>query len=378
MSEWTDARVPNARGELAESFYSVADAFAQNFEDELELGANFAVILDGKLIANICGGYTDRKKETPWSDDTITCIYSTGKSVLTLLVARAVSDGLLEYDAPVSSVWPEFAANGKSEITLAEVVSHQAGLAGLRDEMEPQTWLDWDAITARIAAMAPLWPPGSKNGYSPQLSGFVIGEVLRRVTRKTVGALIRDYDIDVYCGVSGDVAARASYMRKPPAAPDLGALNEFKKIAFLKRWSAPGRVAIEDWMAAELPASNMHANARALAEMVFPLANGGAVMGGEQIIREDVLRDVFRERIRGDDLVLPFNLSWSAGLMRNINAHFGPNENAFGHAGFGGSCVVIDPENRLTAAYVMNKMSPSLVGDPRAMRLIEALYDCLQ
>ena len=377
MSEWTDARAPNPGGILAEGFDSVGDAFVQNFEADLELGANFAAILDGTLIADIRAGHIDRKKEKPWSDDTISCIYSTGKSVLTLLVARAVSDGLLEYEAPISSVWPEFAANGKSEITLAEIVSHQAGLAGLPDEMEPEAWLDWQAITSRIAEMAPLWPPGSQNGYSPQLSGFVIGEVLRRVTGKTVGALIREYDLDVFCGVSGGDAARASYMRKPPAAPDLGELNEFKKLAFLKRWSAPARVAIEDWMAAELPASNMHANARALAEMVFPLANGGATMNGETIIRRQVLREVFKERIRGDDLVLPFDLSWAAGLMRNINGHFGPNENAFGHAGFGGSCVVIDPENRLTAAYVMNKMSPSLVGDPRAFRLIDALYDAI-
>ena len=129
-------------------------------------------------------------------------------------------------------------------------------------------------------------------------------------------------------------------------------------------------------MAAELPASNMHADARSLAAFVHPFVNGGPT-NGDPFLTEDAISAALKERIRGDDLVLPFHLSWSAGLMRNINRHFGPNENAFGHAGFGGSCVVVDPENRMTAAYVMNKMSPYLVGDPRSVRLLEAVYACL-
>jgi CubicO group peptidase (beta-lactamase class C family) len=172
-------------------------------------------------------------------------------------------------------------------------------------------------------------------------------------------------------------ASRAAYMPKPPKAPDLGPLNDFKRYAFLKPWSAPARVSREEWMAAEIPASNMHADARSLAKIVHPLANQGRDVSGEQVLNTDAIDAALAERSRGDDLVLPFHLSWSAGLMRNINRHFGPNENAFGHAGFGGSCVVIDPENNLTAAYIMNKMSPYLVGDPRAVRLLDALYASL-
>jgi CubicO group peptidase (beta-lactamase class C family) len=130
-------------------------------------------------------------------------------------------------------------------------------------------------------------------------------------------------------------------------------------------------------MAAEIPASNMHADARSLAMIVHPLANQGRDVAGERVSSADAIDTALAERIRGDDLVLPFHLSWSAGLMRNINRHFGPNENAFGHAGFGGSCVAVDPENHLTAAYIMNKMSPYLVGDPRAVRLIDAVYASL-
>lgn len=130
-------------------------------------------------------------------------------------------------------------------------------------------------------------------------------------------------------------------------------------------------------MAAEIPSSNMHADARSLTRLLHPFAHGGTWPDGEAYLAPPAIQAALQERIRGDDLVLPFHLSWSAGLMRNINRHFGPNENAFGHAGFGGSCVVIDPEQNFTAAYVMNKMSPRLVGDPRAVRLLNALYDDL-
>lgn len=378
---WSHDKVAGSAGRIAAGFSGVGEAFAENFEQGHELGAGFSVIVDGETVVDIRGGHSDRAKETPWAEDTLACIYSSGKAVLTLLIAREVSNGRLDYDAPVAQYWPEFGAAGKETITLAQVLSHQAGLCGFPEEMPPETWLDHDAICAKLAAMAPLWPPGTANGYHPQTVGFIAGELLRRVTGKTVGALIAGIaatqGLNIYCGMGEAETARAAYMPKPPKAPDLGAMNEFKQYAFLKPWSAPARVSREAWMAAELPASNMHADARSLAHMVHPLANRGNWTDGDPFLTPESIEAALKERSRGDDLVLPFHLSWSAGLMRNINHHFGPNENAFGHAGFGGSCVVIDPENNLTAAYVMSKMSPHLVGDPRAVRLIDAVYAAL-
>ena len=380
MQDWADDRVEGAGGMLAESFSGAGDAFAANFADGLELGASFAVVIDDKVVVDIRGGFVDRAKTEHWNDDTLACLYSSGKAVVSLLIAREVSKGALDYDAPVAQYWPEFGAAGKGDITLAQMLSHQAGLCGFADEMPPETWLDWNAVTEKLAAMAPLWPPGSANGYHPQTFGYMAGEVLRRVTGKSVGALIAELaaqdGLNLYCGMWPELAARASFMPKPPKAPDLGPLNDYKRYAFLKPWSAPARVSREDWMAAEIPASNMHADARSLARIVHPLANGGK-RNNEAYLDGGAIAAALKERIRGGDLVLPFHLSWSAGLMRNINRHFGPNENAFGHAGFGGSCVVIDPENKLTAAYVMNKMSYYLVGDPRAVRLLDAVYAAL-
>lgn len=373
---WPVSSVPHSAGVLAPAFSPVGEAFARNFAEGLELGASFAVMIDDDLIVDIRGGHTDRKKEAPWTEDTLACIYSSGKAVAALLVAREVSAGRLDYDAPVAAYWPDFAQAGKAAVTVAEALSHQAGLCGIAEEMPPATWLDWDAMTARIAAMAPLWTPATANGYHPQTVGYIAGELIRRVSGKTVGAHLREAGMQIFCGMRDDEIARAAYMPKPPKAPDLGDLNQYTQLAFLKPWSAPAKVSREEWMAAGLPASNMHADARSLAAFLHPFVNGGK-RDGDPFLTHEAIDAALKERIRGDDLVLPFHLSWSAGLMRNINRHFGPNENAFGHAGFGGSSVVVDPENRMTAAYVMNKMSPYLVGDPRSVRLLDAVYACL-
>lgn len=363
-------------------FKGVREAFAKNFADDTELGASFAVFIDGEPVVDLLGGYCDRAGEKPWSDETLAGIYSSGKAVLAMLVARAVTAGQIDYDAPVARYWPEFAGGGKETITVADVMSHQAGLSGLPEEMPPETWLDWEAICRRIEKMAPLWPPRTANGYSPQLVGFVVGELLRRTTGRGVAQMLReDFNgeggFDIFCAMRPEEMARASYVKKPPSAPNLGPTNPVKELAFQKPWSAPGKVSQEQWMAAEIPASNMHANARALAGIVQPLANRGRTIGGETILSAAAIDGALAERIRGDDLVLPFHLAWCAGLMRNINKHFGPSETAYGHAGFGGSCVVVDPAHRLTAAYVMNRMSPHLVGDPRSIVLLDAVYAAL-
>lgn len=360
-------------------FARVRDVFEENLLSGDDLGACFAVCIDGAVQVDLRGGHTDRKKEHPWREDSLACIYSSGKAVLSLLVAREVSNETLDYDAPVAHYWPEFAEGGKEAITVAEALSHQAGLCGFPDEMSPAEWLDWEAICTRLAAMAPLWTPGTASGYHPQTFGFLAGELIRLVSGRTVGAILReDYpDLHIHCGIADQRADHTAYMPKPPKAPDLGALNDFTQAAFLKKWSAPYGVSREDWMAAEIPASNMHAQAASLAKFVYPFANDGRDLSGAAVLSAEALEGFLAERISGPDLVLPFTLSWAAGMMRNINKHFGPSESAYGHAGFGGSCVVFDPVHGLSMSYVMNKMSAHLVGDPRSLRLINAVYDCL-
>ena len=361
-------------GFAAPGLESVIDAFALNFDRGDELGARFSVFRAGELVVDIWSGFVDRDKSVPWSDKTLTGVFSSGKAAMATLAAEAVSAGRLDYDRPIADLWPDFAAAGKGEITLAMALSHQAGLCGFPDEIPPEEWIDHDAIAARLAAMAPLWPPGSASGYHPQTIGFIVNEIYSRATGETIGAALRRKGFDIHCGMTADEIVRVAYMPKPPSAP-VHRDSAFTKIAFLKPWSAAGKVAREDWMAAEIPASNMHATAEALAAVTHPLANQGVDVAGARVIDPEIVDAALKSRISGEDLVLPFELTWTAGLMKNTNGHFGPSPTAFGHAGFGGSAVMVDPAKKISAAYVMNKMSPSLAGDPRAVALFAALDD---
>lgn len=368
-------------GSTQRRFAAVKQAFADNFARGEELGARFSAIIDGETVVDIWAGSADRDGNAPWTEETLAPVYSAGKAALVVLVARAVSDGALDYERPVADDWPAFAAEGKGAITLAMAQSHQAGLCGFPEEFPPQEWTQWDAMCARIAAMAPLWPPGSAFGYHPQTVGFILGELIRRRTGRSVGAILReDYQmrgVDIHCGMDDEAIARSAYMTKPPRAPVHRKNSRMTDLAFLKPWSAAAKVSRKEWMAAEIPASNMHATARALAEIVHPLARQGTADDDARTIDSAAVAAALRPRVTGEDLVLPYRLTWSAGLMLNTNGHFGPNPNAYGHAGFGGSCVVIDPGNRISCAYVMSKMSPALVGDERALRLIHAFYEGL-
>lgn len=352
---------------------AVLDAFAANFAEGAELGARFCAVRGGEIIADISAGHSDRAKSAPWTEETLACVYSSGKAVVAALIARAAGEGALDYERPVAYYWPAFAANGKENITVATALSHQAGLCGFPDPIPPREWLDHDRICARLAAMAPLWAPGTAAGYHPQTIGYIANELLRRTTGKSVGEQLRASGLDLHCGLAPADMARAAYMPKPRSAPVHRQNSRFTEIAFFKPWSAAGDVSREEWMAAQIPASNMHATARAVAVLLHPLANGGVDAEGRRIIDADAIAAALRPRMSGEDLVLPFDVIWAAGLMVNTNGHFGPSGTALGHAGFGGSAAMIDPEKGISAAYVMNLMSPVLSGDPRAVRLFTAL-----
>lgn len=369
-------------GAVGEGFEPVLEAFRAGFSGEEELGARFSAYVGGEAAVDVWAGWSDRERTIPWTDETLVCVYSSGKAAVALLVAKAVSEGALAYDRPVADYWPEFAANGKEGVTVAMALSHQAGLCGFPDPMPPEEWLEPAKICARLAAMAPLWPPGSAFGYHPQTVGFIAGELLRRVAGRSIGDILRkDFwageGVDLHCGLGEAEIARAAFMSKPPRPPVHRRNSRFTEIAFLKPWSAPARVSREAWMAAEIPASNMHGTAKALAAIAHPFANDGVDARGTRVLSPEIVAAALSPRIAGEDLVLPFRLSWSAGLTVNSGGYFGPSPSALGHAGFGGSAVMVDPEKRVSAAYVMNKMSSSLIGDARAVRLFGALDACL-
>lgn len=371
-------------GKVAPGFEPVRDAFEANFAEHGEIGAAFTFIQDGETLVDIRGGHADRKASAPWTQDTIVPVFSTGKAITALVVAWLVDQGRLDYDAPVANVWPEFAQNGKDKVTLAEALSHQAGLPGYREEMDPSDWFDRPLMEQRFAAMAPLWPLGEGTGYHPISYGVIADAIVRRADEKgrTVGTILKQEiagprGIDFQIGVPESDHARAAEHVLPPRAPDLGKMNAAKEAAFLKPWSSPGRRGTAAWRSAELPAANGHGTSRALARLMAPFATGG-LLDGERFVSRETIKAAMKLRASGPDRVLPFDLAYGAGVMINRGSgHYGPEPATVGHYGFGGSCAFADPERAISGAYVMNRQMDVLVGDERATALINAAYGCL-
>lgn len=374
--------LPDLRGHVATGFEPVAEAFLANWTDHDEIGAGFALTLEGEAVVDIHAGWADRKKTRDWADDTLVPVYSTGKAVAALVMARLVDKGLLAYDAPVSDYWPEFAGGGKSAVTVAQALSHQAGLSGISEEMDAGDWFNAALIEDRLARQRPLWELGTGSGYHPVTFGFIADALARRTDGRSIGAILREdicgpHGIDFHVGLPESEHARTAEHAMPKQLPALGEINPIRELAFLKAWSSPGRRGATEWRMAEFPAANAHATAGAIARLMSVYARKGQ-FNGKRFISEATLDALMAERVRGEDKVLPFDLSWGAGVMRNVTPGFyGPTPESVGHSGWGGSCAFADPVKGLSGAYVMNRQHHHLAGDPRPMRVIAAVYECL-
>ena len=379
-------QAPDIHGLCPARFSAVKDAFAANFVDAPERlneqAARFSVVIDGEVAVDLWAGSADTAGRTPFTDKSLVPVFSTGKAVMALMIARCVDKGLLSYEDSVADHWPAFGAAGKERLTVGQLMSHQSGLPGFDGGVEPEIWFDRQAVLDRLAAQAPLWEPGTASGYHPITIGYLAGELFRIVDGRSMGTALREdfaqpLDLDLWIGLPESEHGRVAQMRKPTAAPDLGPIDAIKKAAFLDRGSAPGGRGSTEWRMAEIPSANLHGTAKDLARMMSIIATGGA-LDGETMLSADTLAQATRERIRGFDKVVPFDMSWAAGFMRNESLKvFGSNPASVGHTGWGGSMAFADPATGVSAAYVMTRQSPHLIGDPRALRLVEALYAAL-
>ncbi len=363
-----------ADGFVAPGFEPVRDAFARGLADEL--GAGFAVIRDGALVVDLWGGFADRARAKPWARDTLVPIYSATKPIAAFVLAD-ICDALgVSFETPVADIWPEFAAHGKADVTIAETLSHQAGVPGFVDPIDPALWLDPPAMAAAIAQLAPLWKPATAHGYHPLTWGYIVGELAQRIAGRSLGTVLHEdicapRGIDFWIGLPVDEHTRCADMRRPGQAPDLGAVTEIKRAAFLTKWAAPDRSGAL-WRQIEIPSANGHGTARAVAALYALYADRGA-----GVLSAQAFEALTAPRAAGPDLVLPFDLDWRAGVLGNSLGFFGPNPSALGHYGWGGACGVADADRRLAIGYVMNQQSHHLMGDPRPRALIQTVYECL-
>ena len=371
--------LPDIHGLCPPRFAAVKAAFAANFTDAPEglneQGARLSVCVDGEVVVDLWGGWADAAKTVPFGETTLAPVFSTGKAVMSLLIAGCVERGLLDYERPVASYWPAFGQAGKDAITVGQMMSHQAGLPGFDTPEDPAIWFDREATLARLSAQAPMWPPGTASGYSPTAIGYLAGELFRIVDGRTMGTALREDfpGLDLWIGLPEAEHGRVAQLRKPAKAASLGAIDAIKTAAFLDKGSAPGGRGSAEWRSIEIPSANLHGTARDLARIMAVFLDG--TLDGRTVLSPATLAAATRERIHGQDRVLPFDMGWAAGLTRNETIEiFGPNAEAIGHCGWGGSCAFADPQTGVSVAYVMTRQSHYLIGDPRAQRLIGALY----
>lgn len=367
-------------GTVAPGFERVRDAFAANFERPeayCELGAALAVYRHGGCVVDLWGGYADRARTRPWTRDTLVNLWSTTKGIAALCVARLADRGALSYADRVADHWPDFAAAGKAEVTVAHLLSHQAGLPGFADAVSVEDLFDQPASAARLAAQAPLWPPGTANGYHAVTWGVLVAELVRRVDGRTIGRflaedLARPAGADFHIGLPPALGDRVAELLPPDQPVDLAALelNPAMVMALASPRLDPIRANDPDWRVAELPALNGHGSAQGIARLY------SAALSGE-LCSADTLAEMTGIAADRADLVLGFNPQWGMGVASNASGMFGPLPDVFGHSGWGGSFGCAHRESGIAIGYALNHMGPELVGDPRATMLCEAVFGCL-
>lgn len=365
-------------GTCTDRFAAVRTAFEQNFALNDEIGASFAVTLNGELVVDLHGGWADPARTRPWSPDTLVNVWSTTKGVQATCFAMAADRGLFSYDQPVAAFWPEFVAAGKDRVTVGQLLSHQAGLCGFTAAATEADVLSGSAAAQRLAQQEPIWEPTSASGYHALSIGILGTELFRRIEGRTIRQFVAEeiagpLDLDFAIGLDPSQDHRCAELVPPPALPVDPSTFTPAQIAAMGNPPLRADLAMSaEWRAADLPSANGHGTARALATIYARLiaADGG-------LVSPEGLAAATARQIRHVDLVLGMECDWAAGFLRNSSGVFGPVATTFGHSGWGGSFACGDPENGLTMAYTMNRMDANLRDDARAKALIAAAYSAL-
>jgi CubicO group peptidase (beta-lactamase class C family) len=383
-------------GFCGDMFAQVRDVFAANFQDRGEVGASLAIYLDGKLVVDLWGGLADTATGRPWDEDTMAVVFSSTKGMAATCMHMLAERGLLDFDAPVATYWPEFAANGKEEITVAMALSHQAGVPLYQADLPAGAFSDFDLLADRLAAEAPVWEPGTSHGYHAITIGVIEGELVRRITGRTIGAFLREevadpLGADIWIGLPESEEPRVAtlYLGEPDPRSPLQ-----RKLAGDPHWV--GRklatnvgddlnyVNARVRRAAQIPAAGGVASARGLARLYAPLSLDGAI-DGVRLLQPSSLYAMREVRSASDcDVILRVPTTFTIGFSKIWgDRRLGPGQHvilgkeAFGAPGLGGSVGFADTDARMSFAYVMNRHGSGVGLNDRGQGLIDAAYRSL-
>lgn len=374
-------------GQSLPRFAPLRALFEQLLRDGDDVGASLAVTIDGEPVVDLWGGWCDETRTTRWTRDTLTHVWSTTKTMVSLLALYLIDRGELDPERPVAHYWPQFAAAGKASIKVHHLLTHGSGLSGWAAPVTVADLCDWDRSTALLAAQEPWWAPGTASGYHALNYGHLLGEVMRRITGLKPGALLRrelagPLGADFHIGLPDGAGARvARVIPPPPLQLDPGAMPPGSPAFRTFSNPAPDATVSWDaaWCAADIGAANGHGNARSVARLQSLLSCGGE-LDGRRWLAPATIERVFECRIDGIDLVLgaPLRLGLGWGLPQPRLLPFIPAGRVAFWGGWGGSIVVADADRRICIAYVMNKMAPGIIGGPNAARLVAAAYAALE
>jgi CubicO group peptidase (beta-lactamase class C family) len=373
-------------GTCDDQFSAVRHEFEQCLDSGEELGASIALDIDGQIPVDLWGGHRDQGRTQPWQRDTITNVWSTTKTVTSLAALMLVDRGELEVDAPVARYWPEFAAAGKQDVLVRHLLSHTSGVSGLDQPAVIDDLYDWEKSTARFAAQAPWWEPGSASGYHALNFGHLIGEVLRRTTGRSLKQFVADeiagpLGADFQIGATESDWHRIADVVPPPPLPmDFAALDPASPM--VRTFTGPvvdaSYANTPEWRGADIGAANGHGNARSVARILSVLSRGGEV-DGVRLLRPETIELIFSEQANGVDLVLgvPLRYGIGYGLPQRDTIPYIPDGRICFWGGWGGSVIIMDLGRRLTISYMMNKMGAGIIGSDRAERYVRAIYGAL-
>ncbi|MFZ5782145.1 MAG: serine hydrolase domain-containing protein [Pseudomonadota bacterium] len=388
-------------GTCKPGFERVAEAFQKNFDAHGEAGASVCVTVGGETVVDLWGGVADRKSGAPWTRDTVGIVFSCTKGATALCAHVLASRGKLDLDAPVAELWPEFAANGKERVTTRMMLDHSAAVPALREAVKDSGPYEWDYMTGRLAAEAPFWEPGTRNGYHGFTFGWTVGEMVRRASGKSLGTFFRDeiagpLGLDFWIGLPEEIEPRVApiipfaYKAEQARTPfmiDLATRRDSPAALFYFNVGAwrTGGANTRAGRAAEIGAANGITNARGLAGLYAPLANGG----GKLVDAATLARMAEVSMATHDDATLRIPTRFALGFMKSMDNRrrsvgptlFGPDVDsvimgsaAFGHVGAGGSLGFADPVAGLSFGYTMNRMGPGLLMNERGQALVDAAY----
>ena len=382
-TEKKGAVVVAVHGKVKPGFEGVSEAFANNFADGFEVGASVAVVYKGEMVVDIWAGHREMERISDWQSDTLVNVWSTTKTMMFLTLLTLADRGEISLTDPVYKHWPEFKVNGKEGIEIRHLMAHTAGLSGWAEPMVPEDMYNHDKCAAVLGAQAPWWTPGSQSGYHEITQGYLIGELVKRVTGQSLGNFFREnfaepLGADFHIGTAAEHHHRIT--------------NVIPGVSLLDPTAEPGGIAVRtysnpkidariawtpEWRQCESPAANGHGNARSVAQLQSIISHGGEA-GGKRFLSAAGVEALFTEQMSGQDLILGVPMKFGMGY--GLNSEFtplSPNARACFWGGWGGSLVVNDLDAELTYAYVMNRMGEGTTGDMRAAIPLMAMFGAI-